>query len=651
MSDHEKEPGAAPGNGKSRQELGSVLSKFTLTMIPLVGTVYVLHVPEYLGIAVYQEQYLSVLLTLMLVSTFLSVPSKKGSLKRQIHWYDVVLVLLSLVGGGYVAVYYPDIIPTLGYMVPFRTVMGGMMILLILEAARRLVGWPIVIIGILFPIYAATSYFLPGFLHSRMIPVGRILSYIYLSPGAMMGIPLTVAGTIVFSFIFFGRVLFSTGGGKFLSDFALALMGRYRGGPAKVAILASCFFGSLSGSASANVAMTGIVTIPLMKRTGYKPHIAAAIEAVASTGGLIMPPIMAATAFIMAEFMEIPYSTIAVSAFIPALLYYIAVFIQVHLQAVKDDLKGLPREELPSLKEVMKQGWIYLIPTLVLLYCLFALYMAPETSALYAVAATVIVCLFKKDTRRVVIGQAWRILRDTGRGVLEVGIICGIAGIVIGSMDLTGIGLSLSDALVSLSGGNAMVLLVLAAIGAIILGMGMPVTATYIMLVVLIAPALIELGIEPLAAHLFIMYFGVMSFLTPPVAIAAYVAASIAKSEPMRTGFAGVRLGIVAYIVPFVFALSPSLILIGSWDEILLTTITALLGIVFLSIAFEGYLFARLHAGKRILFAVGALFLIAPSLKGCIIGLALTVPLVLWELRRKKTAPSESSPQGSRGYP
>jgi len=619
-----------------------LISKISLTIISLVGTLYVVHLPEYLGIAIYKEQYLSVILTLMLVSTFLSVPAKKASPRGKVHWYDILLVILSLFGGGYVAVYYPDIIPTLGYIVPFRMLMGGMMILLLLEAARRLVGWPIVFIGFLFPIYAATSYFLPGFLHSRMIPIGRVLSYLYLSPGAMMGIPLTVAGTIVFSFIFFGRILFSTGGGKFLSDFALSLMGGYRGGPAKVAILASCFFGSLSGSASANVAMTGIVTIPLMKRTGYKPHIAGAIEAVASTGGLIMPPIMAATAFIMAEFLEIPYSKIALSAFIPALLYYIAVFIQVHLQAVKEDLKGLPREELPSLKDVMKQGWIYLIPALVLLYCLFGLYLSPETSALYAVATTAVVCMFRKDTRQVVLRQGWNILQETGRGLLEVGIICGIAGVVIGSMDLTGIGLSLSDALVTLSGGNAMVLLFLAAMGAIILGMGMPVTATYIMLVVLIAPALIQLGIEPLAAHLFIMYFGVMSFLTPPVAIAAYVAASIARSEPMRTGFAGVRLGIVAYLVPFVFTLSPSLILLGRPEQILLTTITAFLGIIFLSVAFEGYLFARLRAVKRLCFAAGALFLIAPSLRGCIIGLALTVPLAMWEVRRKGTSPNST---------
>lgn len=621
------------GNSKE-QGIISILTKISLSMIPVLGTFYVTRVPEYLGLAIYKEQYLSVILTLLLISTFLAIPVTKTASRAKYLWFDLSLIILSLIVGGYVALFYPQIIPTLGYIVTSRTILSAIMIILLLEAARRLVGWPIVIIGVVFVLYPAYAYLLPGVLNARMIPWHRVLTYLYLSPGALFGIPAAVAGTIVFGFIFFGRLLFSTGGGKFLSDVALALMGRYRGGPAKVAILASSLFGTLSGSASANVAMTGIVTIPLMKKTGYKPHVAAAIEAVASTGGLIMPPIMAATAFIMAEFLEIPYPKIAISAFIPAALYYVAVFSQVHLEAVKEGLEGLPPEDLPSLKKVIREGWIYLIPAAVLLYCLFGLYLRPATSALYAVGATALVSLFRRETRAIIISQAWTILADTGRGLLEVGIICSIAGLVIGAISLTGLGLSLSDALVTLSGGNVMVLLVLAAIGAVILGMGMPVTATYIMLVVLIAPALIQLGIEPLAAHLFIMYFGVMSFLTPPVAIAAYVAASIAGSEPMRTGFTGVRLGIIAYVVPFVFALSPSLILLGPIESVLFTVTTALLGTVFLSIAFVGYLFDNLGILKRIWFAIGALGLIAPKLIGCIIGLVMIMALFFWESRK-----------------
>lgn len=631
--DDQKNSSAPP---KYRQTKGfvGIFTKIVLSVIPIVGTIYVTHLPEYLDLAVYKEQYLALVLAIMLISTFLIMPATKGASREKLPWYDAILVILSILTGGYVVAFYGKIIPTLGYLMTHRIVFAAIMIMLVLEAARRLVGWPIVIIGVLLILYAPYAYLLPSVLNARMIPWSRVLSNLYLSPGSLLGIPLAVAGTIVFSFIFFGRLLFSVGGGRFLSEVALALMGRYRGGPAKVAIVASSLFGSLSGSASANVAMTGIITIPLMKKIGYKPHMAGAIEAVASTGGLIMPPIMAATAFIMAELLDVPYPTVAIAAFMPAVLYYVAVFAQVHLEAVKEGLKGLPRKDIPSLKSVMKQGWFYLIPAVVLLYCLFILYMQPSTSALYAVGTTALVSLFKKKTRKIVIGKAGTILQDTSRGLLEVGIICSIAGLVIGSISLTGLGLSLSDALVTLSGGNVFVLLLLAAIGAIILGMGMPVTATYIMLVILIAPALIELGIEPLAAHLFIMYFGVMSFLTPPVAIAAYVAASIARSEPLQTGFAGVRLGIIAYVVPFVFALSPSLILLGSVGDILLTVTSAFLGTVFLSVAFVGYLFDRLSVLKRVWFAVGAFALIAPRHAGSIFGLLLIVPLLFWELRK-----------------
>ena len=636
-----KEKGVSNPAPRFRQPKGitGVLTKATLGMIPIVGTFYVTHIPEYLNIAVYKEQYLGLVLSLLLLSTYLTVPATKAASREKVPWYDAILVVLTLLTGGYVVLFYPEIIPTLGYLMTHRIIMAAIMVILVLEAARRLVGWPIVCIGILLILYAAYAYLLPGVLNARMIPWSRVLTNLYLSPGSLFGIPLGVVGTIVFSFIFFGRLLFSVGGGRFLSGFALALMGRYRGGPAKVAIVASSLFGSLSGSASANVAMTGIITIPLMKKTGYKPHVAGAIEAVASTGGLIMPPIMAATAFIMAEFLDISYSTVAISAFIPAVLYYVAVFTQVHLEAVREGLKGLPPEEVPSLKSVLKEGWVYLIPAAVLLYCLFILHMQPSTSALFAVGTTAAVSLFRKETRAIVISKGWTILQDTGRGLMEVGIICSIAGLVIGSISLTGLGLSLSDALVTLSGGNVLILLVLAAVGAIILGMGMPVTATYIMLVILIAPALIKLGIEPLAAHLFIMYFGVMSFLTPPVAIAAYVAASIARSEPLQTCFAGVRLGIIAYVVPFVFALSPSLILLDPTREIILTVTTALLGTLFLSVAFVGFLFDRLGPFKRIGFAIGAFGLIVPWFAGCIIGLLIIVPLLFIELRKSKYFP------------
>ncbi|MGD9576817.1 MAG: TRAP transporter permease [Syntrophorhabdus sp.] len=610
----------------------NILTNILLSMIPVIGTIYITHIPEYIGLTIYKMQYVSLFLTLMLCSAFFTVPAAKKSPRNKIPWYDLLLALLSILSGGYVVAFYPSIVNELGILAFHRIILGVIIIALVLEATRRLVGWPLVIIGIVFGLYAIFAYLFPGMFHSRKIPYGRVITYMYLSSDGLFGIALSVVSTIVFSFIFFGRALFSIGGGQFLSDLAMSLMGMYRGGPAKVAILASSLFGSISGSASANVAMTGVVTIPLMKRVGYKPHIAGAIEAVASTGGLILPPVMAATAFIIAEFLEIPYSKVALSALVPALLYYVAVFAQVHLQAVKGGFKGISKSELPPMTRLLKEGWLYFVPVGALLYCLFGLNMMASTAGLYAVGATILVGLLGKKSRALIKSDPISILTETGRGLLEVGIICAVAGIVIAAISITGLGLSLSTSLVTISGGNVLILLIVAAIGAIILGMGMPVTATYLMLVVLIAPALIKLGIEPLAAHLFIMYFGIMSFVTPPVAIAAYVAAGIAGSEPIRTGFAALRLGIVAYIVPFIFCFEPGLILVGSTSVILLTIGTAALGTICLAVSLEGYLFNNLNMLKRLVIAAGAFALLIPDLLISMVGFCVIIISVAWEL-------------------
>lgn len=620
-----------------------IVIKLWLALIPVIGTVWAVNVPSYLGVVFYKEQYLGLFLTFVLSSTFLITPPTKKALRDNLPWYDILLTILSLMVSGYITIRFPYLIPRMGYITATNMILSAITIVLVLEAGRRLFGWSVVIIGIIFILYGPYAYLFPGILHTRKILWGRVLTSLYLSPDALLGVPLAVAGIIVLGFIFFGQILFATGGGKFLTDIALALMGKYRGGPAKVAVVASALFGTISGSASANVATTGIITIPMMKRIGYRPEFAGAVEAVASTGGLIMPPVMAATAFIMAEFLEIPYAKIAISAFIPAILYYAAVFAQVHAEAVKEGLIGLPPQELPSIKRVMRQGWPFIIPPLVLVYCLFVLYLEPQTGAVAAVGATILIGLFRKETRRE-LGRMLTILENTGRALIEVGVICGLAGYIVGVVSLTGLGLSLSRALVALSGGNALMLLVLAAIGSTILGMGMPITACYILLVLLIAPALIQLGILPLAAHLFLMYFGAMSFVTPPVAIAAYVAAGIARADPMRVGFIGVRLGIVAYVVPFVFCYNPALLLKGSVEDIILLTSSVTLGIISIAIAFEGYLFYKLNVLKRIGFSLAGFLLIVPELITDGIGLLLGILLVLWEYQRRRVLKAVKEP-------
>jgi len=611
-----------------------IISRVILGVIPCCGIIYVSRIPDRFGFVPFREQYLGLFLTLVLISTFLNVPATKHSPRNTLPWYDILLTLMGAAAGGYLFLFYPELMYKLGRILPANVILGGITLLLVLEACRRLFGYMVAGIGLFFVLYGHFSYLVPGIFGSREIPWERLFTFLYLDPGALLGVPLYIAGTIVFAFMFFGRCLFAVGGGQFVSDIAMCLLGKYRGGPAKVAVAASALFGSISGSASANVATTGIITIPLMKRVGYDPDFAAAVEATASTGGLFLPPVMAAVAFIIAEFLEISYAKVAISAAVPAILYYIAVYLQLHLRALRNDLKGLPPENVPSVKSVMKRGWVYVLPMIALIYFLFVRYLRPELSAVYAAVLALFVSLFMKEGR-INAGRFLSIFLTTGQAVLEVAVICAVAGFIVGSLSITGLGLSLSNAILVISGGNIALLLVMAAITSFILGMGMPLIGTYIMLVILIAPAMIEAGVPPLAAHLFVMYFGTMSFLTPPVCISVYVAAGIANSNPMRTGFQAVRLGIVAYIVPFVFVYSPALLLMGTAKDTAFVVLTALMGIISLAIGLEGYLFKKIDIVKRIGFVLSGLMLILPIHSVSLVGLLFAILLSLWEYFRK----------------
>jgi len=418
-------------------------------------------------------------------------------------------------------------------------------------------------------------------------------------------------------------------------------MGRFRGGAAKASVLASSAFGTISGSPTANVVTTGFFTIPLMKKTGFMPHFAAAVEATASTGGQIMPPVMGITAFLMAELLNMPYAKIALAALVPGVIYYIGVFIQVDLEAAKMDLRGVPREALPSLKKVMVEHWMFLIPIAVLIYLLFVALLDPDLAGLYTVAATLIVSLFKKASR-VSLGKLMGILEGTGEALLEIGMIVGAAGLILGVMAVSGLGFSFSLALTEIAGDNFILLLLMAAAGAIVLGMGMPVLAAYVLVVLLVSPALIKVGMVPLVAHMFVFYFAVLSFLTPPICLAVYTAASLANSNPMKTAVQAVRLGIAAYIFPFVFAFSPSLLFVGPIPKVLSATLLAIVGIIFLSFAFEGYLRRHLGWFDRALSAIGGIGLMSPSWTARGIGAVLAVIVLLRHLGKGKKALPES---------
>jgi len=561
---------------------------------------------------------------------FMLVPIKKGISMDRLPWYDLILSFLGLIPGIYLAVFYRDIVVELGLLIPHRVILGTITIVLILEASRRLLGWPFLTIVLLFIFYALFSYLFPGGLYGRGVSWSRLANFLFLDPQGVLGTAIEIAATVVLAFVFFGQALFKTGGGQIFTDSAMALMGRYRGGPAKVAVMASSLFGTMSGSAVANVVTTGSVTIPMMKKAGYPPYFAGAVEATASTGGQIMPPIMGAAAFLMATFLGVHYAKVAIAAAIPAILYYMALLIQVDLRAAKDGLKGLPPNMLPSFGGVLRKGWPFFIPLLVLIYILFFLMLDADKAGLYSVASVFLIGFILKENR-LTFKKVITLLRETGEGMLEIGVICAAAGVIIGIVVLTGLGLLFSQALVSLSGGSTIILLILAAIGAIILGMGMTATAAYLLMVILIAPALVQLGMVPFSAHMFVFYFAVMSFLTPPICLAVYAAASLAGADMMKTAFQAIRLGIAAYIVPFLFVYHPPLLLQGSTFEIIHSVITAMIGITLIAIGVEGFLFRKLNWIKMILLILGGLGTLIPGWLSDIIGLVVGAPIIIWE--------------------
>jgi TRAP transporter 4TM/12TM fusion protein len=598
---------------RSRKLKGSAasISRAILVAIPVFGLIFLLEVPQRLGWLIFPEQYLGLFLSLALCATFLVVPEGASGHRDRIPWHDIVAAVGGLAVGMYVFIQYPRFVNSLGEIHPDRVIMGCIAVVLLGEACRRLTGWPLVIIAGIFLVYAFFAYLFPGPFYGRGWSVDRIATYLYLDRNGIFGQSLEVASGIVLVFILFGQILYATGGAAFLTDFALCLMGRFRGGPAKMAIVSSSLFGTISGSAVANVVVDGTMTIPMMKKSGYSPQVAAAVEATASTGGQIMPPVMGAAAFLIAEYLQIPYTEVALRALVPAVLFYLALFVQVDLLAGRQGLHGLPQNELPRLTQVMRRSAGFLVPLGVLITFLFFIPRRAEIAGLLAVASALVVGLL---TPGVKVGprQLLDMLADTGRGLLDIAVITGLAGVVIGILALTSLDFSLTFTLLNIAHSSTTLLLVLTAVLNMVLGLSLPTTAVYILLAVLVGPALTKAGILPIAAHLFIFYFGMLSTITPPVCLAAYTAASLAKADPMRTGWESMRLGTVAYIVPFIFALSPTLLLIGRWPEVLLSIATATAGAALIGVGLVGYLFRPLGALRRILFLTAAIGLLIP---------------------------------------
>jgi TRAP transporter 4TM/12TM fusion protein len=599
-------------NVRSRELSGFAgwVTQALLIAIPVSGMFFLLDVPQRLDWQVFHEQYIGLFLALTLAAIFLLIPGSKRQFQH-IPWFDYIGAAAGLFVGLYIFVKFPEISNSLGDIYTERVILGAITVILLAEACRRLVGWPLVIIAGVFVFSAFFAYLFPGDFYGRGWSIGRLATYLYLDANGMIGQPLQIGASIVLVFVLFGEALYAIGGAAFLSDFALAVMGRFRGGQAKIAIVSSSLFGNISGSAVANVVVDGAFTIPMMKRAGYPPPVAAAIEAVASTGGQIMPPVMGAAAFLIAEYLAIPYAQVALAAFVPALLYYIALFIQVDLLAARNGIYGLPPAELPRLLPVLRRSAGFVVPLTVLIIWMFFLNRRPEEAGLLAVASALLVGFLTPGVR---LGprQLLNILINTGRGMLEIAAITGLAGVVIGVLQLTGLGFTLTLTLLNVGQNSAILLLILTAIVSIILGMGMPTTAVYVLLAVLVAPGLSKLGILPIAAHLFIFYFGMLSMITPPVCLASYAAASIGKTDPVKTGWEAMRLCAIAYVVPFLFVFSPALLLIGSWYAVVISIATAIVGAVLLGVGLVGYLFRPIGALRRLFFLLAAAGLLIP---------------------------------------
>ena len=572
-------------------------------------------------------------LTFVLVLSFLLYPSRKTDAGTKTSWLDWILVGLSIYVGVYLMLIYDDLANRGGVTVPMDIYMGGLLCLLVLEAARRATGKELPIMALLFIAYAMFGDYIPGQFGHRGYSLERLIDHMYLTTEGIYGVALGVSATYIYLFILFGAFLSETGMAKFFNSLAMAIAGGSPGGPAKVAVFASGMLGTINGSAVANVATTGAFTIPLMKSIGYKPHFAGAVEAVASTGGQIMPPVMGAAAFVMAEFLGTSYSTIMMAAVIPAVLYYLACWTMIHLEARKEGLQGLPADQLPDIKKVIREFGHLSLPVFaivgLLLYGLTPLY-----AAFFTILITIVVSHLRKATGITLAGIT-RALIAGAKGAVGVAMACAVVGFVVGVSSLTSLGLTFGNNILAMSQNNMLLTLFLTMITMLILGMGLPTTACYIVGATIAAPPLVKLGVEPLVAHFFVFYFACLSNLTPPVCLAAFTAAGIAGAPPYKVGWTSTRLGIAGFLVPFLAVYSPMLMLAGKFTTLSLVEaiITAVVGVIMLSAALEDFLLRRCKLWERAILLVCSLMLMVPGLVTDIVG-GVGVALVYFSQKR-----------------
>lgn len=567
---------------------------------------------------------------------FLVFPARKSHQRvNHIPWYDVVMMVLGTGAFLYYSANAITIIQQGSLFHPYQIVIGIIGILALAEVCRRSVGLPILLVAACFLVYALTAGLSNPSLWGKL---NYTIRYLFYGKEGVLSTPINVCSKFIVVFIVFGAFLERTGIAEYFIQLANALVGRFSGGPAKVAVVASALLGVVSGSSVANTVGSGSVTIPLMKEAGYKSEFAGATEAAASTGGQIMPPIMGAAAFLMADYVQIPYGQIALKAVLPALLYFTGIFISVHLEAKKLGLKGIPKEQLPKMLPLLKKSYL-LLPLILLVYLVSTSQRSIQYAAALAIVACIVVTLFSRETR-ITPMRLLEALAAGGQGSITVAAACGIAGVIAGTITMTGLANMIINAIVILAGNNVFIALVLTMLCCIVLGMGVPTTATYCIMAATCAPILVRMGVPLVAAHFFVFYFGIVADLTPPVALAAYAGSAIAQANPMRTAIQATKLAIGAFIVPYAFAMSPAMLLIDtSLPEVLMITVTSLVGIASVSASMEGYVMGGLNWFQRGLMLAGGLMMIVPGLTTDFVGVALSgLVLVMKLIENKKSS-------------
>ena len=618
-----------------------VVTQILSGLMTILCLAWVLSVPQYLGTAFYTEQLLALVLGLAISIAYYSV-NFRGTRQRGFPHLDIVLGTLGLAVGIWVSIHYPRLLLDVAFRTPEVLIISGIMILLVLEALRRCTGWALLGVVLFFLAYAMVAHLAPIELRGRPVNPGPLAVYLAFDPSAVFGTPLAIGTTIVMMYLWMGEVLFKGGGGEFFNDICIAFFGKSRGGPAKICVVGSALFGMISGSAVSNVVSSGVFTIPMMRKTGYSARDAGAIEAVSSTGGQLMPPVMGAAAFLMAEFLEVPYADVAIAAAFPAVLYYWGEYITVDLMAGRDRLLKY-QERIPKVLYVMKEGWHFLPPFALLLFTMFYWDESPEVAAVMATVAMLLGGMVKTyhsttGQYRLKIFDLWHTLSSCGRTTTDLILTLAAAGFVIGVLNITGLGFALTLWLVKLGGDSLIVLLLVTALVSVILGMGMPTTAVYVLLAALAAPSLVQAGVPKMAAHMFILYFGMLSMVTPPVALAAYAAANISKAGVMETGLAACKIGWTAFVIPFLFVLSPTLLMYGDTISIIADCATAMFGVYYVTAGIVGWFYKDFAIWERALLVISGMMAVIPdsvyfvlfphfvSICGVVIGAAILAP-------------------------